>query len=115
MIPWMWKSGMTVNERSAAVRCSDVAMFWAEAARFRWRSGTIFGRDVVPDVWSTSASSSAVSRAGWAAAALCGGVDEPRAAPVTTSRSTDRPPPLSPTIDVSAGGGRRGRRRRPSR
>ena len=55
---------MTVNERSAAVSCSDAAMFCADAARFRWRSGTIFGRDVVPDVWSTSASSSAVGRAG---------------------------------------------------
>ena len=30
MIPWMWKSGMTVSERSAAVSCSDVAMFCAE-------------------------------------------------------------------------------------
>ena len=52
MIPWMWKSGMTVREQSATVSWSEAAMFSAERARLRWRRGTIFGREVVPDVWS---------------------------------------------------------------
>ena len=30
-------------------------MLRADQARLRWRSGTIFGREVVPDVCSTSA------------------------------------------------------------
>ena len=54
----MWNSGMTFSERSAAVRCSDSAMPAAEHPRLRWRSGTIFGREVVPEVCSTSATSS---------------------------------------------------------
>ena len=62
MIPWMWKSGMTVKERSAALSRNDAAMLRAERARLRWRRGTIFGRDVVPDVCSTRASSSSIGR-----------------------------------------------------
>ena len=34
-------------------------MLRAEWARWRWRSGTILGRDVVPEVCSTMARSSA--------------------------------------------------------
>ena len=94
MIPWMWKSGMTVKERSAAVSCNDAAMLRAERARLRWRSGTIFGRDVVPDVWSTSASSSAGRS-----------LDPERVTPVVarTVRSADRPSPRTSTAIVPPG------------
>ena len=44
------------------VSCRWAAMLRAEAARLRCRKGTIFGREVVPDVWSTSAWSSPVGR-----------------------------------------------------
>ena len=54
----MWNSGITCNDRSAAVRASDSAMPQAERARFRWRSGTILGLDVVPEVCRTRATSS---------------------------------------------------------
>ena len=55
MMPWMWNNGITLRERSAGVSCSAAAMLRADQARLRCRSGTIFGRDVVPDVCSTSA------------------------------------------------------------
>ena len=35
MIPWMWKSGITVNERSEAARFSEAAMLRADRARLR--------------------------------------------------------------------------------
>src|SRR5256885_6674121 len=48
--PWMWNSGMMLRQRSAAVSASVAPMFFADAARLAWVSGTSFGRDVVPDV-----------------------------------------------------------------
>ena len=56
--PWMWNSGMTLRQRSAGVSASVVRICRAEAARLRCSSGTILGREVVPEVCSTSASSS---------------------------------------------------------
>ncbi len=56
--PWMWKSGITFRQRSSGVRRRVARMFPAEAHTFRCSSGTIFGREVVPEVWSTSATSS---------------------------------------------------------
>ncbi len=48
--PWMWNNGMMLRQRSFAVS-SSVAPIWdADAARLEWRSGTSFGRDVVPEV-----------------------------------------------------------------
>ena len=55
--PWMWKSGMMFRQLSRGVSASVSRMFFAEAAMFAPESGTIFGRDVVPEVWSTSAMS----------------------------------------------------------
>ena len=49
---------MTERQRSAGVSFSVWAMFQPEAQRFFWLSGTILGRDVVPEVCSTSATSS---------------------------------------------------------
>ena len=49
------------HDREAAVfrrQMSVRAIFQADAQRFRWPSGTILGREVVPDVCSTSAMSS---------------------------------------------------------
>ncbi len=58
MRPWMWNSGMMLRPRSAAVKASDLRMWRAEAHRFCCDSGTIFGREVVPEVCSTMATSS---------------------------------------------------------
>src|SRR5687767_11925160 len=57
MRPWMWKSGRKLRQRSAGISASISRMFFAEAARLACVSGTILGRDGVPDVWSTSATS----------------------------------------------------------
>ena len=56
--PWMWNSGMMLRQRSAGVSASDRRMLFAEAKTLDCKSGTIFGRDVVPDVWRISATSS---------------------------------------------------------
>src|SRR5262249_32418475 len=55
--PWMWNSGMMLRHRSAGVSDRVSRMFFADAAMLAPASGTIFGRDVVPDVWRTSAMS----------------------------------------------------------
>lgn len=66
--PWMWNSGMTFRQRSPGPSCSVAPMWAAEAHRLRWLRGTILGREVVPEVCSTSATSSGpakpVSRGG---------------------------------------------------
>ena len=63
--PWMWNSGMMQSPRSSAENPSVAQMLPAEATRFRCNSGTILGRDVVPDVCSTSAASSGVAARGF--------------------------------------------------
>src|SRR5262245_35120548 len=59
--PWMWKSGMITSPRSFDVSESVLRILAADAAMFLCASGTIFGRDVVPDVCNTSAMSSGVA------------------------------------------------------
>ena len=58
--PCTWKSGMTHSETSSAVRSYVAATLRSDVVRFRCFSGTRFGRDVVPLVCSTSATSSVV-------------------------------------------------------
>jgi hypothetical protein len=48
--PWMWNSGMMLRQRSPAASDSVRRMCCAEAARLAWLRGTIFGREVVPEV-----------------------------------------------------------------
>src|SRR5512138_2761191 len=48
--PWMWNSGMIDRLRSSGVRASVVRTLRADAQTLRCESGTILGRDVVPDV-----------------------------------------------------------------
>ena len=48
--PWMWNSGMMLRQRSAGVTWVVAAMWRAEAVTLIWLSGTIFGREVVPEV-----------------------------------------------------------------
>ena len=55
--PWIWNSGITLRQRSSGVSASEVATLCADAARLAWLSGTSFGRDVVPEVWSSRAMS----------------------------------------------------------
>ena len=56
--PWMWNSGMMFRHRSAGFSASEAAICPAEAARLAPDKGTIFGREVVPEVCSTRAMSS---------------------------------------------------------
>ena len=56
--PWMWNSGMMFRPQSFELNWSVRAMFEAEAARLHCDNGTIFGRDVVPEVCSTIDTSS---------------------------------------------------------
>ncbi len=93
MIPWMWNSGITLSERSDAVSSSDAAMLRADRARLRWRNGTILGRDVVPDVCSTSTWSSAVGRRPMDEGST---IDGP-------ARSIDRPSPRTAIAIVPSG------------
>ena len=76
--PWMWNSGMMLRQRSSGVsaeRGADVPGRGREVAR--GSSGTIFGREVVPEVCRTSATSSG---AGVAAAGGRGRRPRPRGA-----------------------------------
>src|SRR3972149_4084053 len=57
--PWIWKSGMMLRERSFSVSWREAAMLRAEAKRLEWVRGTLLGREVVPEVCSTRARSSA--------------------------------------------------------
>jgi len=52
---------MMLSPRSAAAKATVRLTLRAEAQTLRWESGTIFGRDVVPEVCSTSAVSSAAT------------------------------------------------------
>jgi len=56
--PWMWNSGIMFMQRSAGVSASEAPMWRAEAATLRCSSGTILGREVVPEVCRISATSS---------------------------------------------------------
>src|SRR5262252_8241855 len=60
--PWMWNSGMIDRLRSSGVSASVCLTLLADAHTLRWVSGTILGRDVVPDVCSTSATSSGLAK-----------------------------------------------------
>ena len=68
--PWMWNSGMMFRptsvgrERERGARCCG-----PRRDRLRCESGTIFGREVVPEVCRTSAMSSALGEPPFAAAA----------------------------------------------
>src|SRR5262249_21372900 len=48
--PWMWKSGMMLRQMSSCVSAIVWRMWRAEAQTLAWLNGTIFGRDVVPEV-----------------------------------------------------------------
>ena len=62
--PWIWNSGMMFMHTSSGVRCSICPMLRADAATLRCHSGTILGRAVVPEVCSTSTTSSASANPG---------------------------------------------------
>ncbi len=92
--PWMWNSGMMLRQRSSAVRDSVRPMLAADAARLAWVSGTSFGRDVVPDVWSRSAMSpGSASAAGAGAPTAALSMRKVPAGPPAsgTRRKTSRP------------------------
>ncbi len=68
--PWMWNSGMMFKPQSAAVRFSVLRTLTAEAHTFLFVSGTILGREVVPEVCRIKARSSASEKPGCAAGLL---------------------------------------------
>ena len=114
--PWMWKSGMMLRQRSPGSSESQPEMLRADAQRFAPVSGTILGRDVVPEVWSTSAASSAstsppsfaapapapagVSRAKVPAPACASGVSPMIGTPTRCAASTAAP--SAPASRISA-------------
>jgi hypothetical protein len=53
--PWMWKSGITLRQRSVGDSDRVRATLAADAQRLRCSRGTSFGRDVVPEVCSSNA------------------------------------------------------------
>src|SRR5580704_6675951 len=53
--PWPWNSGRTFRQRSASLSASAATALKAEVQILTCVSGTIFGRDVVPDVNKNSA------------------------------------------------------------
>src|SRR3984885_3087680 len=71
--PWIWNRGITLSALSLSKSSSEVAMLPAEVQILAWRSGTIFGREVVPDVCRMRATSCGSAGPGLAAAP----VDEP--------------------------------------
>src|SRR5262249_51646390 len=50
MSPWIWNSGMMVSPQSSGTSLSVAPMVRAEVQMFLWDRGTIFGREVVPEV-----------------------------------------------------------------
>ena len=55
--PWMWKRGMIFKQRSFCDILSTLRMFSAELHIFLLVNGTILGREVVPEVCRTNATS----------------------------------------------------------
>jgi len=88
--PWMWNSGMMLRQRSPGASCRKRPMLPAEAVTLRFDSGTIFGREVVPDVCRISATSSGADQRGVAVAG---------SAP---ARSASVKPPAGPSAGVSS-------------
>ncbi len=88
--PWMWNSGMMLRQRSAGSRRRVAAMCPAEAQRLAPLSGTIFGREVVPEVCSTSAVSPGPA-----------GRAVPGAVPPRSRVNAPAPPPASSTSSIT--------------
>jgi hypothetical protein len=99
--PWMWNSGMMFSPQSVAVNCSVLRMLLADAARLPCDSGTILGREVVPEVCSTIDTSSICAYPPFGLAvppAPDGSVSVKLPAPAAvsgTSRSSRRTPELA--------------------
>jgi hypothetical protein len=104
MSPWMWKSGMTLRQRSPGSSASVRAMLRAEVRRFVWVSGTILGRPVVPEVWSTRAMSwgSACAPSAFAAPAAPSSSNTPSRAAEGTSSMTGTPSALATSVEAEA-------------
>ena len=98
----MWKSGITLRHTSERPSLSVAAMLRADAQRFACVNGTSFGREVVPDVCSSSATASAwAGVAGNGVAAGMLSVNAPAASP--SSSSITRKPRLAATCRTAAG------------
>ena len=88
MRPWMWNSGITQSPTSPLVSERVRRMLCADAHTLRCASGTILGRDVVPDVCSTRAMSSGDAMRG-----ACGGVGPAGIVPGKSSVKLPAPSP----------------------
>jgi hypothetical protein len=70
----MWNSGMMFSPMSVGLNCSVRAMLAAEVHRLRCDSGTILGREVVPEVCSTIEMSPGWAWPPWAVGACRGAI-----------------------------------------
>ncbi len=94
---------MTLSARSSAESASEVAMLRAELQMLECASGTIFGREVVPDVCRMRATSCASASPGLAAAPI----DEPdsRNAPAPACGSGVSVMSLTPSFSAARSAG----------
>src|SRR5580700_70029 len=111
--PWPWNSGSTFRQRSASLNCSAATALKAEVQILAWVSGTIFGRDVVPDVNKSSAVAPGPSGSDdGSPAAAPASVNRPAASPVGVrsntgtprARATRRAAPSTPAGTINARG-----------
>ena len=95
---------MTLSARSSAESSSEVAMLRAEVQMLACASGTIFGREVVPDVCRMRATSCASAGPGRAAAPAA--EPESRNAPAPASGSGVSVMSLTPSFSAACERGR---------
>src|SRR5580704_4379848 len=113
MRPWPWNSGSTFRQRSVSLSCSAATALKAEVQILACVSGTIFGRDVVPDVNKNSAVvPGPIGSDDGPPAAVPASVNRPAASPVgvrsrtATPRACDtrRAGPSAPAGTINARG-----------
>src|ERR1700722_2119696 len=91
MRPWPWNSGSTFRQRSASLNLSAATALKAEVQILVCVSGTIFGRDVVPDVNKNSAMvPGPIGSDAASPAAAPASVNRPAASPVGVRSNTGR-------------------------
>src|SRR5580704_3140820 len=89
--PWPWNSGSTFRQRSASLSLSAATALKAEVQILACVSGTIFGRDVVPDVNNNSAVTPGPTGSDDGSPAVPASVNRPAASPVGVRSNTGKP------------------------
>src|SRR5258708_17598830 len=92
MRPGPWNSGSTFRQRSASLSCNAATALNADVQILPWVSGTIFGRDVVPDVNKNSAvAPGPIGSDDGSPAAVPPSVNRPAASPVGAQSKAGTP------------------------